>query len=49
MSFVLTFLEYRNAVKLPGHPAMMEQARRGFPERKYRLDCAPSYVAQAET
>ena len=29
-------------VKLPSHPVRTGQARRGFPERKYRFNCAPS-------
>jgi hypothetical protein len=29
-------------LKLPAHPVRTGQARRGFPERKFRLYCAPS-------
>ena len=28
-------------MKLPGHPVRTGQARRGFPGRKYRFNCAP--------
>jgi hypothetical protein len=37
-NFRITF----SLVKLPGHPVRTGQARRGFPEGKYRFNCAPS-------